>query len=382
MEARHAWLAGFFISAGALHFAVPGAYERIVPPYLPRPRALVLLSGALEIVLGAAVLVPALRRSAGWGLAALLCAVFPANWHMAAEALAAGRSPRAVLLVLRLPLQAVFIAWALWASAGCAAAPARAGGFTRHADVPYARREEGPLLADVFVPEGEGPFPAVLVVHGGGWFKGKRSHTESIARRLAARGYVAVNATYRFAPTRVFPAQVHDVKEAVAWMRESAARYRIDPARIGGFGYSAGAHLVAMLAFTDPSHGLEGPAAGKDTGLRAAVLGGAPENLSRFPRSPMVRDFLGKSFAEDPALFAKASPLSYVSAGDPPVFLYHGTFDRLVPIAQARELEAALGAAKVPVEHRWVRGLGHVAAFFFDGTSVDLALDFLDRALR
>ena len=103
-------LAAVFVGAGALHFTSTESYVQIVPPYLPAPRALVLVSGAAEIAGGLAILVPRLHRLAGLGLIALLVAVFPANVHMALNA-DQFRGIPAALLWLRLPLQAVLVAW-------------------------------------------------------------------------------------------------------------------------------------------------------------------------------------------------------------------------------------------------------------------------------
>ena len=109
-------LAAAFVGAGVLHFVKPRLFEAIVPPSLPAPRLLVYVSGVAEVAGGLGLLVPALRPLAGWGLAALLVAVFPANVHMARQSQRFRRvAPRWALLA-RLPLQAVLIAWVLWAS--------------------------------------------------------------------------------------------------------------------------------------------------------------------------------------------------------------------------------------------------------------------------
>ncbi len=107
-------LSAVFVGAGALHFTSTEAYVQIVPPYLPEPRALVLVSGAAEIAGGLAVLAPRLRRPGGLWLIALLVAVFPANVHMALNA-DQFRGIPAALLWLRLPLQAVLVAW-VWSA--------------------------------------------------------------------------------------------------------------------------------------------------------------------------------------------------------------------------------------------------------------------------
>ncbi len=108
------WVLGvLFVAAGVAHFAIPDFYERIVPPYLPWPRELVWVSGVFEILGGAGLLIPRFTVAAAWGLIALLVAVFPANVHMALHPDQYSDIP-AVVLWLRLPLQAVFIAWAYW----------------------------------------------------------------------------------------------------------------------------------------------------------------------------------------------------------------------------------------------------------------------------
>lgn len=107
-------LALFFIAAGANHFWHPRWYERIVPPWLPAPALLVQISGAAEIAGGIGVLFPAARLYAGIGLIALLVAVFPANVYMAQHAQLFARLASAPLLWLRLPLQAVLVAWVWW----------------------------------------------------------------------------------------------------------------------------------------------------------------------------------------------------------------------------------------------------------------------------
>jgi uncharacterized membrane protein len=108
-------LAIFFVLAGANHFINAGFYLQMMPPYLPWHLFLVYLSGIGEIVLGIMVLIPGLTSIAGWGLIALLIAVFPANIHMALHPdLFPNISP--VALWIRLPFQAVFIAWAYWST--------------------------------------------------------------------------------------------------------------------------------------------------------------------------------------------------------------------------------------------------------------------------
>lgn len=235
-----------------------------------------------------------------------------------------------------------------------------------------------PLKADIYQPTGSGPFPAVLLLYGGGWEHGDRTQLSSIAKDLASRGYVAVASSYRFAPAYIFPAQLRDVQLAIRWMRAQAAHWRIDGARIGVWGYSAGAHLAALLG------GISAGDALFESGTRvsAVVAGGVPSDLRKFPGGTLVPQLIGGPRSEKLAEYTAASPVYYVSAGDPPVFLYHGGLDRLVPLDQATDYKALLDAAGVPAELMILRGRGHITAFLTDGAAVAAGLEFLDRHLR
>lgn len=253
-------------------------------------------------------------------------------------------------------------------------------GYTIARDVLFSPPDwPQPLLADVYRPKGTGPFPAVLVLYGGGWEHGDRKQLSSIAKSLAKRGYVAVASTYRLAPEYVWPAQLQDVQLAVHWMRGNAAgQYAIDPSRIGVWGYSAGAHLAALLGGINADDPLGEPG----TQVSAVVAGGTPSDLTKFPGGTLVPQFIGGTRDEKLDTYKAASPVTYVSAGDPPVFLYHGGMDHLVPLDHATDYKAKLDAAGVPNELMILRGRGHIIAFLTDGAAVDAGLIFLDRHLR
>lgn len=238
------------------------------------------------------------------------------------------------------------------------------------------------LLADVYVPEGKGPFPAVLVIHGGGWEEGDREQVRSIAERVAQRGFVVMNVTYRLSPAYHFPDAVYDTQQALRWLRAHAADYKVDAAHVGAFGYSAGAHLAAMLGTISPGDVLDKPYGGKQTRVQAVVAGGTPSDLRKFPGGRLVPQFLNTTLQQRPDVYALASPVTHVSHDDPPFFIYHGGMDMLVPVDQAEDLKTALDAAGVPAELYILRGREHLSAFFTDWGAVDAALDFLDRNLR
>lgn len=226
------------------------------------------------------------------------------------------------------------------------------------------------LRADVYRPSAEGRRPAVLLIHGGGWEVPDRRHQmESIARRLAERGYVVVNATYRLAPAHQHPAPVEDLQQALSWMRERSAALSIDPARVATFGYSAGGHLAALLGSQVPT-------------VRAVVAGGAPTDLGKWRSGRLVVQYLGGARDDMPARYAAASPVAQIKPGHPPVFLYHGQADDLVPVDHSLDYKAALDRAGVRNELFLTRGLGHITAFLLDGPAVEAAIGFLDRELR
>jgi acetyl esterase/lipase len=238
------------------------------------------------------------------------------------------------------------------------------------------------LAGDLYIPDGKGPFPGVLIVHGGGWEGRSRSDMAFIARRLARRGFVAFNISHRFAPDYAFPAQLHDLQLALRWMREQAMDIRLDPERVGGFGYSSGGHLVALLGLLDGTDALDSPHGGPGSRLQAVVAGGMPSDLRSFPDGRLVRQFLGGPLKAMPATYAQASPIAHVDADDPPVFLYHAGWDQLVQPEQARRMHEKLKQTGVPTELFIVNGLGHATLFLFNRSAVRKGIDFLARVLK
>src|SRR5262249_42021899 len=105
---------------------------------------------------------------------------------------------------------------------------------------------------------GDGPFPAVLVIHAGAWHEGGREENHRYLAALARHGYVAASPQYRFCPADTFPAQLYDVKAAVRFLRANAASLKVDPDRIGAMGFSAGGHLALLLGMTSPPDGFDG----------------------------------------------------------------------------------------------------------------------------
>jgi acetyl esterase/lipase len=248
----------------------------------------------------------------------------------------------------------------------------------------YVERESGPLAADVYVPHGDGPFPAMLVVHGGAWATGTREQLAGFAQALAKAGYTSVAISYRLAPQQKFPAQVYDCQAAVRWLRSHSAQYKVDPDRVGGFGYSAGGHLVALLgAMDDDDFRQEGvPADAPSARLQVVVAGGAPCDFRVLPAdSQRLAYWIGGTPAEKPDAYREASPTTYVTSDDPPMYFFHGGADHLVPVRSPKRMVDRLKEAGVPVEFYEVPGAGHMGAVV-DPTALAHALAFTDRYLK
>ncbi len=230
----------------------------------------------------------------------------------------------------------------------------------------YKTIEQKKLTIDIYTPNQAGKKPAVIVVHGGGW-SSRTGDMSGICEDLANAGFVALNITYRLAPRDLFPQPEDDVKDAITWVKDHASEYDIDPARISGWGYSAGAHLI-LMAGLDPK-----------MGLKSMVVGGTPAKLIVWPDSPLIKAHLGASYKENPKLWEEASPINHVEKNSPGVFMYHGAWDQLVEADQMNFMEQALKAKKIPVETFTVRYMGHMAVYLFSRESINRGIEFLQK---
>lgn len=235
------------------------------------------------------------------------------------------------------------------------------------------------LFADLYLPDRTVP-PVVLLVHGGGWERRSRDDMDWIAEELASHGFAVMNIDYRFAPDHTFPAQLHDLQIARSWLNRNADRYQLDASAVSGFGFSSGAHLVTLLAVVASSDSeLNQPFGGPDTRLRAVVAGGLPADLTAFDSGPLLRQFLGGEQQEIPGVYRDASPITHVTRQTPPVFLFHGAMDALVPFSQAERFQQALAAHDIDNELFKMHLRGHITSFLTAGDAVDEAIQFLVR---
>lgn len=243
--------------------------------------------------------------------------------------------------------------------------------FSVSKDVVYTPEKwPAALVADIYKPDSAKPTPAVLLIHGGGWNeKERRGDMVGIAKDLAKSGYFVMNTTYRLTPEWTFPAQKNDIDQALRYMRGNAKALNIDPDRVATFGYSAGGHLAALSGL-DPQNQ-----------IKAIVAGGAPSDLSFWPDGKLTGLLLGGPLKGNKKLYREASPVTHVKPSSPPVFIYHGTADNLVPIEHPKAFIAALEKNNVEHQVYWIEGRAHIMTHLFSARAVPKSIDFLDKHL-
>lgn len=231
-----------------------------------------------------------------------------------------------------------------------------------HTNLEYGRAGGESLRLDAGIPDGAGPFAAVILVHGGGWTGGDKSggprkaFIAPLHEPLEQAGLAWFSINYRLAPKHPYPACLDDVLAAVRWVKAHAAEYRIDPARIALAGESAGGHLVALAAIR----------AGADARVSAVVpIYGRFDLTDQFLPGAVLRAnttaLLGRPTLDETAhaIARDASPLLHVKAGLPPFLLVHGTADTTVPYDQSVQLQAKLRAQGVPCDFLTINGGVH-----------------------
>lgn len=223
------------------------------------------------------------------------------------------------------------------------------------ASIQYCTGGGKPLLMDVFVPDipVRKPTPAVLWLHGGGWERGDKNGSSG-ALLLAGAGFVTASIYYRLSGDAKFPAQIEDAKCAIRYLRSHAADYGIDPDSIGIAGASSGGHLALLVGAAGLEAGFEGSGgwAGTSSRVRAVSSYYGPTDFSTFMMEygergrNAIRKLVGV-LPENTEAYKGASPISYVTRNMPPVLMFHGDSDQLVPHTQSERMLAALERAGV-----------------------------------
>ena len=283
--------------------------------------------------------------------------------------------------------------------------PARTGaaGVQVHSAVPYASLDGArPLELDLYLSPSEKDCPAVVFIHGGGWRMGSRravgplyaGASPSPFEQLAQAGIAVASMDYRLSGEAVWPAQLHDVRSALAWVRSRAPELRVDPTRLATWGESAGGHLALMAALTeadDAAEDADGPSGGAP--LAACVAWYPPADLAALPADlgadPSATDtrealLLGAALDADPERTADASPITHVTGAAPRTLLLHGEADPLIPAVQSERLADRMADAGVDVRRRTYPGAGHLWLDSPDAAAAALAetIAFLTETLQ
>jgi alpha-L-fucosidase 2 len=233
-------------------------------------------------------------------------------------------------------------------------------------DVEYGRADGAPLLLDVNIPEGAGPFPIALLVHGGGWSSGDKANVGSAGRSsdispwfkpLTDAKFTWFSINYRLASAHRWPEGFNDLQTAIRWVKAHAAEFKGDPNRIALFGHSSGGHVVCLAATLI------------DDSLRVqAVVGFAP--VTNHEQDLPIRGGLSASLQgllnrpkeltpESLGLLRELSPINHVRPGLPPFLLIHGDADKSVPFQQSLDFQAKLQANNVRCDLIRIPGAPH-----------------------
>ncbi|HJS19385.1 MAG TPA: alpha/beta hydrolase [Anaerolineales bacterium] len=214
---------------------------------------------------------------------------------------------------------------------------------------------------DIYFPASGGPWPAVVYVHGGGWMHGDKSEAAMFAMGMSSLGYLVVSINYRLSPAATFPAMIEDVKCAIRALRAQAADYNLDPNRIAAMGASAGGHLVSLLGTTEAGSGWDvGEHLDQSSRVQAVIsLAGLMDMSQPFPNAEGndIETMNRIGFNESNKM--EASPITHVTADDPPFLLIHGERDELVPYEQSQLMYERLVQANVPAQLVIVSNASH-----------------------
>ena len=260
-------------------------------------------------------------------------------------------------------------------------------------EIEFARIDDRRLTLDYYhALQTDSRSPLIIWVHGGAWRAGSRSDVP--IKALLQGGFSIASVDYRLSPEAKFPAQIHDIKAAIRFLREHANRFRVDPDRFVIAGSSAGGHLAALVGVSGGDADLEGNVGvGAKTSSRVQAIvsfygasnlqsilsQSTPHGLS--VRVPALQLLLGGHPTEVPDMAEQASPVAYVDPADPPLMLIHGDLDPQMPIQQSHELQAAYQKVNVPVSFEIVTGGVHGGPGFFEPEMLDRVARFLKTSL-
>lgn len=245
-----------------------------------------------------------------------------------------------------------------------------------HPDIDYVGANNPRQALDLYLPTEPStsePLPVICFIHGGAWRAGnKKAGRNHLAPYVSSGNYAGISIAYRLTDEAHWPAQIHDCKAAIRWIRANAKTYNLNPDKIAAWGTSAGGHLVAMLGTSGEIKDLEGelgPHRQHSSRVSAVVDFFGPSELLTMADHPSRMDhnaadspesmLVGGALQKSKQAARAASPVSYVTPDDPPFLIVHGTADPLVPYPQSQTLHKLLGSAKVPTTLIPVDNGGH-----------------------
>lgn len=259
-------------------------------------------------------------------------------------------------------------------------------------DVPYATIGDQHLLLDLYLPEEVSTAaPLIVWVHGGAWRSGSKDAVPITP--LTQNGFAIASIEYRLTPVAPFPAQVHDIKSAIRFLRKHAEEYQVDPSRVTIAGASAGGHLAALVGVTYGHPQLEGDVGVRSgssqvqaivsyygaSNLRTILAQSTPHGLS--VRVPALQLLLGGQPEEKPELARLASPVTHVDGNDPPLLLLHGDQDIQMPVNQSLELWVGYQKKGARTHLQIVHEAAHGGDVFYDHSHLRMVTEFLQKHL-
>ena len=259
-------------------------------------------------------------------------------------------------------------------------------------DIEFANVDGQSLKLDLYLPANPKGSSLVVWIHGGGWRAGSKN--SCYISWLSQHGYTVASISYRFTDVAQFPAQLHDCKGAVRWLRAHAGKYGYQADRIGISGASAGGHLAALVGTTAGNRKLEGTVGGNlDQSSRVQAVAdffGATDFILRSKTQPsrankegsVVYNLLGGGADEKVKLAKQASAAYHVSTDDPPLLIFHGDMDKTVLLDQSQAIESAYKKAGLWVELNVLKGSGHGGTEFFTDANEKRLYDFLQANLK
>ncbi len=267
-------------------------------------------------------------------------------------------------------------------------------------DVAYADKSSAQKM-DIYLPEGTGPFPVVVLIHGGAFKMGDKGMEASNAAALVAKGIAAASINYRLSGEAKFPAQIEDCKAAVRFLRANAAKYNLNPDKIGSWGASAGGNLSSLLGTTSGITELEGASlgnAGFSSKVVASVDWFGPINFLTMDAEASALGFtintnsasspesqlIGAAIQTVPEKVAKANPTTYVSNDDAAFFIQVGSMDRNIPYTQSLNFYNALKPVKGAenVTYELLEGAGHGGSQFSSAANLVKVVAFFEKHLK